>query len=345
MVRSARGVGTRGGVRGPPVGRARGRQGPGPQRSRGSAPRYIEGTNGPDRLNGTSRAEQITGYLGADRIRGGGGDDDVDGREGRDDITTPPGPGRARLMGGPGDDRILARGDGPSVLHGSGGRDRLYSGPGGDRLDGGRGDDRIDDGSLGSDLIDAGPGDDVIRSAPRGMDRVRCGPGRDTVEADTADIVAADCERVTRPPPGELQAVQTLTGAPLGSTGLRRVGKAPGPLRLLWANGGYLYLTAPHRGPGGNRCLVTVEPSGASRARCGFGLRGALEVRRIAGVRYRWFALVPDWARTLRVRDRCVTVHDGAATFTAGRRLGPVVARGAAGRAVTVPAPPGSGAR
>lgn len=329
-------------------------KGPAGERTATPALPAIEGTNGPDRLTGTPRAETITGYLGDDVIDGGGGDDDIDGREGADRITTPAGPGAVRIAGGPGPDRVVARGSGDAVLHGMGGRDRLTGGPGADAvfggpgydvLRGGRGDDRLEDVSDGAGLLDGGAGDDLIRSAPRGMDRVRCGEGRDTVVADVLDIVGADCEVIDRTgptrrgepaPAARITAVRSLAGALLGTTGHRIPAGASGPLRLLWINDGFTYLSARFRGD--DACFMAVEPSGGGRAECGVGPRGALFVRRIDARRFRWFALTPAWARTLAVGGRTVPVSDGVAVFTAGRRPGRVVVRDG-GRSVTMRVP------
>jgi Ca2+-binding RTX toxin-like protein len=83
------------------------------------------------------------------------------------------------ILGKAGNDRIL----------GGAGNDTLYGGPGNDTLSGGP----------GNDAIWGGPGDDRITAGP-GKDRVLCGPGRDRVSADALDLVAKDCETVSRPP-------------------------------------------------------------------------------------------------------------------------------------------------
>jgi len=111
------------------------------------------------------------------------------------------------LRGGPGVDALTA-GAGADTLLGGDGRDRLAGAGGNDRLDGGSGDDALagEDGAdsldagLGRDLLDGGAGDDVLRSRDGQADDLRCGGGDDRVEADTLDVVAADCERVERAP-------------------------------------------------------------------------------------------------------------------------------------------------
>jgi hypothetical protein len=254
--------------------------------------------------------------------------------------------GDNRLRGQGGDDRLLS-GAGADRLDGDGGSDRLDGGPGDDLMEGGpgydglrggAGDDHLSDGSLGSDLLEGGPGDDLIRSAPRGMDRVRCGSGQDRVEADWWDIVAPDCEVVTRPEAdprlgpeaGTLLPVYSLRGELLGSTGSRRLSETGGPLRLLWANNGHLYLESAFRGAG--HCFIALTPSSGGRSECndarGLARGGSMFVRRAGGASYRWFAFAPAWARTLQVGARRVPVWDGVAVFVAGRRPGPVIARG-----------------
>ena len=111
------------------------------------------------------------------------------------------------LRGGPGAD-ALAAGARADTLLGGDGRDRLAGAGEDDRLDGGSGDDALagEDGAdtldagLGRDLLDGGAGDDLLRGRDGQADDLRCGAGADRVEADTLDVVAADCERVERAP-------------------------------------------------------------------------------------------------------------------------------------------------
>jgi hypothetical protein len=102
----------------------------------------------------------------------------------------------------------------PAVLLGGPGADTLRSGAGADQVTAGEGNDDaatsagndVLDGGLGFDTLEAGDGDDVVRDADGLADRLACGPGADRAEADTVDVVAADCETVTltavTPPPG-----------------------------------------------------------------------------------------------------------------------------------------------
>jgi hypothetical protein len=59
------------------------------------------------------------------------------------------------------------------------------------------GNDQID-GRAGPDLIVAGTGNDRIASRDGTRDRIICGPGRDAVVVDRRDLVARDCESVSR---------------------------------------------------------------------------------------------------------------------------------------------------
>jgi hypothetical protein len=93
------------------------------------------------------------------------------------------------LLGGPGSD-VLRTGPGEDRVQADTGNDQVASGAGQDFVDGGP----------GFDAIDAGGGDDQLLSVDGLADRVTCGPGTDGLEADTADVVAADCEQVMRRP-------------------------------------------------------------------------------------------------------------------------------------------------
>jgi RTX calcium-binding nonapeptide repeat (4 copies)/Domain of unknown function DUF11 len=74
--------------------------------------------------------------------------------------------------------RVVGGKDRGDTIRGAGGADELYGGAGRDHLFGGAGDDTLE-GGAGKDTID-------------------CGAGRDRVTADPRDVVADDCERVTR---------------------------------------------------------------------------------------------------------------------------------------------------
>ena len=125
------------------------------------------GTEGDDNERGSSGDDTISGRAGDDEIEGDQGDDDLCGDEGDDTIQG--GAGNDTLNGGPGDDD----------LEGQSGNDLLIGGKGHDVLRGGRGRDRI-------------------RARDGVRDRINCGAGVDTVRADRADVVASNCEHVSR---------------------------------------------------------------------------------------------------------------------------------------------------
>jgi hypothetical protein len=75
-----------------------------------------------------------------------------------------------------------------------------------DVIDGRGGSDRLA-GLAGNDVLIGGAGNDTLTGGA-GADRIRCGSGRDTANADEADTVGSDCERVKglptpEPPPTE----------------------------------------------------------------------------------------------------------------------------------------------
>src|SRR5688572_21710448 len=96
--------------------------------------------------------------------------------------------GAARIAGTDRADRLTGtpRAD---TIFGRDGRDRIAGEAGADFLSGGG----------GRDAIDGGPGADrVVAQYGGSRDRVRCGRGTDLVNADLADLVAGDCELVSR---------------------------------------------------------------------------------------------------------------------------------------------------
>ena len=134
-----------------------------------------------------------------------------DGPQGRDDIA-----GDIEVVeGGSGGDELsgnaaantLSGLDGGDSLSGRGGDDHLFGGDGADELVGG----------TGSDHHQSGAGNDRVDSRDGAQDSVICGPGTDAVDADLSDLVASDCESVTRPPgtPETREPTPIATPAPL----------------------------------------------------------------------------------------------------------------------------------
>jgi RTX calcium-binding nonapeptide repeat (4 copies) len=180
------------------------------------------------------------------------------------------------------DEFKLAQVGDASVLTGRGGDDRLRAGDGPDRVDGGPGNDALDAG-FGDDVIVGGPGRDTIAADLGGgdcgplwckypygndtvdvrdgeIDSVTCGAGQDTVAADAADVIAPDCESVTRGAgsrPGRTTAKIALVGRPRLRAALRR-GLT---VRFTGAAACKLALTA--------RARKAVVARGATRIRAG----------------------------------------------------------------------------
>ena len=100
---------------------------------------------------------------------------------------------------------VLLGGSGADILRTGVSADQVSAGDGNDDVAAGQANDVVD-GGLGFDTLDGGEGDDLLRDADGLADRIVCGAGVDRVEADTVDVVAADCEAVARtavtPPSG-----------------------------------------------------------------------------------------------------------------------------------------------
>ncbi|HWH96390.1 MAG TPA: hypothetical protein VNT03_21180 [Baekduia sp.] len=151
--------------------------------------RYV-GTDGDDIATAAevgNRAE-LTGKGGNDQLKGTDSDDVIDAGAGNDTVTA--GYGNDAIVGGPGQDKIVADRDGRcNEMHCD-----------------------LSPGSA-SDTIDAVDGE---------VDNISCGPGQDTVKADAADVVAPDCETVTR------AGAATAPGTTPGSGGGKASGTNPG---------------------------------------------------------------------------------------------------------------------
>ncbi|MGH2545164.1 MAG: calcium-binding protein [Ardenticatenaceae bacterium] len=118
-----------------------------------------QGTLDDDVIIGTDESDDINGGIGDDSLCGRGGDD--------------------QLFGGIGSD----------MIDGEGGNDTINGGPGDDTIIGGP----------GSDEIRGGLSDDTIFAADGEVDNIVCGAGIDDVEADTFDVIRANCENVSFP--------------------------------------------------------------------------------------------------------------------------------------------------
>jgi Ca2+-binding RTX toxin-like protein len=192
----------------------------------------------------------------------------------------------SELVGGAGDDRLRA-GDGP---------DRVDGGPGNDSLDAGFGDDVIVGGpgrdTISADLAggDCGPlwckypyGNDTIDALDGEVDSITCGAGQDAVKADAADVVAPDCETVTRGaaatgPAGALRATRAklaLAGHPRLATALRR-GLT---VRVTGAKAGRLTLTARRSGVAVARGSAKVRTGRSATVRLRFTAKARRSLR------------------------------------------------------------------
>ena len=164
----------------------------------------IQGLEGDDCLFGQADRDQLEGGIGDDRLTGGGakdrlfggsGDDVLAGKRGRDHVLGASGNDKLGggnradfLDGGSNDDRVIGgRGD-----------DKLRGGPGRDRVLGGGGDDHIEGGDA-RNRLSGGGGDDKVFAVNDRVDRIACGSGDDEVLAEDVDVVADDCESVSRP--------------------------------------------------------------------------------------------------------------------------------------------------
>jgi len=169
----------------------------------------------PSAITGGSGADTVLGGTAAEDFGGGSGDDtfigalspgdEFRGQDGSDtlDLSNESGGFTVTLDG--------VRDDGP----GSGGSanvqldvERAFGGPGTDDFTGGVAAETLHGGG-GADILEGGAGADQLTGADGGdtllarddfVDGVTCGAGDDTVFADWNDVVAADCESVTRAP-------------------------------------------------------------------------------------------------------------------------------------------------
>jgi len=145
----------------------------------------LPGTTGDDALEGTGAQDTLFGKAGHDALNGRGAND--------------------TLFGQPGDDLFVDQ-SGDDLLRGGLGSDLFAGNPGDDAVYGGGGHDLLLD-DVGLDLLSGGPGHDIISVPGFGpgppelyveSDAIFCGPGFDEVDAHPFDLVASDCEVITR---------------------------------------------------------------------------------------------------------------------------------------------------
>ena len=146
------------------------------------------GTNGPDTLRGTNGADNLLGKGGNDVLSSLAGRDNLLGGEGKDWVLggneRRPLGGNKTLVGGPGND-VIATGLDSSNSVGGAGNDFLFE----EKTRG-----------LSTDTYSGDPDNDVflVNNKPTNKDIVVCGSGFDRVLVDSKDVVASDCEQVSR---------------------------------------------------------------------------------------------------------------------------------------------------
>lgn len=195
----------------------------------------LEGSAFADVVGGSAGADKLIGGKGADSMMGGPGGDILDARDigpGGEQEPEPDtidcGGGRDVVDGDNQDDparncefvvvldvleltnrantfRAFRSG---LEVRGLNGNDKLTgsTGDGADSLDGGKGNDTLSGldgrdeltGGRGRDKLSGGDGRDTLGARDGERDTIRCGGGKDSVQADRADSVARDCEKVSR---------------------------------------------------------------------------------------------------------------------------------------------------
>jgi len=119
-----------------------------------------------------------------------------------------------------------------ATINGTKGNDTIRGTARADVLNGRGGSDTIS-GLAGNDRISGGPGNDRI-SGGGGKDIVSCGAGIDRVQADRLDVVAKDCEVVTRAAVSTPPTPQTPPTLPPVRVALRAAG--PPEVMFDWTN-------------------------------------------------------------------------------------------------------------
>ena len=146
------------------------------------------GTDGRNFLKGTDKADNLIGQGETDLIFGLAGDDHLMGGSGKDIVR---GGTLFRSLGG---SKNVAGGNDNDVVLGGKGSDKLMGQEGNDFLSDGEFENAVKDdlfGGTGNDVLD------VINKTGVTKDVVACGSGFDRVIADSKDVVAPDCERVS----------------------------------------------------------------------------------------------------------------------------------------------------
>lgn len=226
---------------------------------------------------------------------------------------------------------------GSVTISGGGGDDTLVGPDGADHIDGGPGDDTIDAG-YGDDTIVGGPGRDTIRADrtttdcgflwckyPYGndsvdavdgeVDSISCGAGTDTVRADPQDVVAPDCENVTRAGGG---AASGGGSASAGNSGGDASGTAPklAPHRVPLATALRHGLVVKVSGAAAGAKLALTARSGKRTLGTG---RGTVGHAGTATIKIRFSAAGRRWAAARKRVSLTVSGGGASAVVSLGR--------------------------
>jgi len=310
------------------------------------------------RLDGGSGSDVLRPGLGADRIAGGTGLDAIDYSERTKPVTI--------NFFTVADSPVQGEeGEGDSFV-GTVDVEVAFGGKAGDKLTGnGRSEQFIP--GPGQDTVSTRQGDDIVDARDGAKDTIECGLGADTVYADTIDVVAADCENVSRstsgpglaaPGGGGTDGPPSIGDAPGGTTppsdgdtgstdgggfeGVGFVGEDP-----AGASGGpgaelrdsarpivrLLHLSAPAIRRGGTRTAKAAKARTATTLRFSVSERASLRVRfdRLGKGGRRVRVTTLKRARVEGVVGIRLTARIGATRLKAGRYRLTVVATDVAG--------------
>jgi diguanylate cyclase (GGDEF)-like protein len=235
----------------------------------------------------------LHGGPGNDQLYGGGGKDLLDGGDGNDLLGG--GDGGDTIRGGPGNDTVTytyfthpvaVSLDGLANDGTSGDRSNVATDV--ENILGGTGDDLLSgdaaanviDGGGGRDVVRGNGGGDTIRVRDNTPDQVFCGVGRDSVDADTSDLLSADCD----------ESAVTSLRAPLALPAPTPLRLDLDPVRLTRKGVAPVTLRCSSRLAGGCRGSVTLDaalPAGKASAARAHGRRRVLGKARFSARRGR----------------------------------------------------------
>lgn len=180
--------------------------------------------------------------------------------------------GDSEVLAGGGNDRIVGE-DARETIDGGAGDDYLEGGKNHDTITGGPGRDTIfgddTDASCNADFPESCVlyGNDAIDARDGEVDQVDCGAGQDVVSADPADVVAANCEVVTR---GGVAGAPASAKATVARASLRKALARGLKVRLAGAQPGKLALRLRLGAKTVGRGMAKVAADGTATARVRF---------------------------------------------------------------------------